>query len=421
MDRSMAPSDLEYAPQPTIVPPAIATHPPVAPPILTSPIDAGERTSGERLTPGIALCLSGGGFRAMLFHVGSLWRLNELGFLPRLNRISSVSGGSITAGALGLAWSRLGFHNGIATAFVGEFAEPVIRLAGHTIDIPTVLKGKLGPGSVAEKVAAAYDDHLFKGATLQDLPDEKAGVAPRFIFNASNVQSGVLFRFSKPYIADYRVGMIRNPRVRVSVAVAASSAFPPVLSPLTLNFEHHQWAPASGDDLQRPPFTTRPVLTDGGVYDNLGLETAWKRYRTVLVSDAGGRMAAEEKPKTDPLRHTRRVLDLIDSQVRSLRKRQILAGYQLPRDDGDAWRDGSYWGIRTNIAEYGLSDALDCPFEKTVALAGEPTRLAEIPRARRERLVNWGYAVCDAALRRWVIDGPASPPPAFPYPKSGIG
>ena len=54
---------------------------------------------------GIALCLSVGGYRAMLFHLGALWRLNELGHLSRLARISSVSGGSITAGALAKNWS----------------------------------------------------------------------------------------------------------------------------------------------------------------------------------------------------------------------------------------------------------------------------------------------------------------------------
>jgi NTE family protein len=51
--------------------------------------------------PGIALCLSGGGFRAMLFHLGTLWRLNEFGYLPKLKLISSVSGGSITRCAPG--------------------------------------------------------------------------------------------------------------------------------------------------------------------------------------------------------------------------------------------------------------------------------------------------------------------------------
>jgi NTE family protein len=44
----------------------------------------------EDVQPGIGLALSGGGFRATLFHCGALWCLNELGYLPKLNRISSV-------------------------------------------------------------------------------------------------------------------------------------------------------------------------------------------------------------------------------------------------------------------------------------------------------------------------------------------
>src|SRR6267378_8596965 len=66
-------------------------------------------------SPGMALCLSGGGYRAMVFHLGTLWRLNELGLLKGLAKVSSVSGGSITAGMLGLMWERLEF-NGANTA-----------------------------------------------------------------------------------------------------------------------------------------------------------------------------------------------------------------------------------------------------------------------------------------------------------------
>src|SRR5690349_24700851 len=55
---------------------------------------------------GIGLCLSGGGYRAMLFHVGALWRLNELGYLTRLTRVSIVSGGSIAAAVLGQTLSK---------------------------------------------------------------------------------------------------------------------------------------------------------------------------------------------------------------------------------------------------------------------------------------------------------------------------
>src|SRR5260370_305678 len=55
----------------------------------------------EGLQDLVGLAMSGGGFRATLFHLGALWRLNELGYLTKLDRISSVSGGSITTGVLG--------------------------------------------------------------------------------------------------------------------------------------------------------------------------------------------------------------------------------------------------------------------------------------------------------------------------------
>lgn len=51
---------------------------------------------GRYTEQGIGLCLSGGGYRAMIFHLGALIRLNESGYLFQLKRISSVSGGSIT-------------------------------------------------------------------------------------------------------------------------------------------------------------------------------------------------------------------------------------------------------------------------------------------------------------------------------------
>ena len=63
-----------------------------------SPVHDTPEDKGRAPEEGLALCLSGGGYRAMVFHVGVLWRLNEVGLLPKLNRISTVSGGSITAG-----------------------------------------------------------------------------------------------------------------------------------------------------------------------------------------------------------------------------------------------------------------------------------------------------------------------------------
>jgi NTE family protein len=364
---------------------------------------------------GIALCLSGGGYRAMLFHLGALWRLNELGYLPRLDRVSSVSGGSITAGVLGLAWPRLNFDTGgVGQAFGQEVVAPVRNLAGETIDIGAVLRGLLGPGSANDQVVRAYKKHLYGERTLQDLPDR-----PRFVINATNIQSGVLWRFSKPYMRDYRVGEIKNPTLELAVAVAASSAFPPILSPAVLDFEEDAYTPGSGLDLQRPPFTTEVFLADGGVYDNLGLETAWKRYTTILVSDGGNQLAPQEEAARDWPRHGLRVVELLDSQVRSLRKRQVVASYKLPPDQADH-RDGAYWGIRSHIVDFALPDALPCPADQTTALAETPTRLSRLSTVQQERLINWGYAVCDAGMRKHV-EPPLPPPAGFPYPDAKVG
>jgi len=381
---------------------------------VTVPQDANSPvgTDGaERLETGVALCLSGGGYRAMLFHVGALWRLNELGFLPKLDRVSSVSGGSITAVTLGRHWDRLQLDGaGVAQAFTAEVVAPLRQLASTTIDRSSVIAGILQPRrTVAEKVAEAYRKHLFGNDTLQQLPDR-----PRFVINATNVQTGSLWRFSKPYMADYRVGMFPSPQVELAVAVGASSAFPPVLSPVRLTIDANGYAQDGRGELCRAPYSTNPVLTDGGVYDNLGLETAWKRYETILVSDGGGQMQPEGDVHADWPRHALRVNALIDNQVRSLRKRQTIDAFK------DGTRTGTYWGIRTNVADYGLAGALACPYEQTQALAATKTRLESMPDPLQERLINWGYAVCDAAMRRHV-DTSSPAPAGFPYPGRGVG
>jgi NTE family protein len=359
--------------------------------------------AGRPPDEGVALCLSGGGYRAMLFHTGTLWRLYEAGRLKSIRRISSVSGGSITAGVLALAWKNLSFEPArTRDDFVRLVVEPVRSLAGETIDADAIFWGVALPGRVSDQVATAYDRHLYRGATLQSLPDDV-----RFVINATNVQSGALWRFMKPYMRDYRVGEYVKPEIPLAEAVAASSAFPPVLSPFELRLDPGAFTPNSGHDLQRVPFTSRVLLTDGGVYDNLGLETAWKRHKTILVSDGGGKLAPEEEPKSDWARHAYRILGLIDNQVRSLRKRQVIDSFK------SGVRSGAYWGIRTNIADYQLDRTLPCPFARTLALAEIPTRLKRLPDRDQERLINWGYAVCDAALRKHV--DAAIPMGDFPY------
>ena len=376
----------------------------------TSPVRAIPGDENAPPPSGIALCLSGGGYRAMVFHLGALWRLNELGYLPQFARISSVSGGSITAGVLGLKWSRLQFDGttGVSPVFEREVVEPVRAMASVTLDVWDGLKGLFLPGTIADYVAASYRKHLFGAATLQDLP-----AAPFFVINATNVQTGSLWRFTKKYMADWQVGVVNNPTVDLAVAVGASSAFPPVLSPVRLTLDPKQFVPDSGSGLQQPPYTTDVVLTDGGVYDNMGLETAWKNCATILVSDGGAHMTPDPAPHTDWARQALRVSDMTDNQVRDLRQRQLIGSFT----SGE--RTGTYWATRSNMANYPAPNALACPFDATQRLAAIPTRLAAMEDITQQRLVNWGYAICDAAMRAHVAFG-ATPPSGFPYPAAGV-
>jgi NTE family protein len=67
-----------------------------------------------------------------------------------------------------------------------------------------------------------------------------------------------------------------------------------------------------------------------------------------------------------------------------------------------------------------LPDALPSPADKTLTLAETPTRLKRLDGALQERLINWGYAVCDAAMRRHVLPH-AAVPSGFPYSGAGLG
>jgi NTE family protein len=365
-------------------------------------------TDATHIEAGIALCLSGGGYRAMIFHLGALIRLNEIGLLAKLNRVTSVSGGSITAAQLGLKWRSLTFQNGVAQNLKEQVIDPIQNLGEHTIDAGSIIGGILTPGvSISDNIVRAYRKFLYGNATLQDLPSDIEG--PRFVINATNVQSGALWRFSRPYMADYQIGRILNPQTSIAIAVAASSAFPPVLSPLVMKLNPADFVRDSSP-LQKIPFTTEVFLTDGGVYDNLGLETAWKRYRSILVSDGGGKMPPEPKPKRDWAHHAYRINDIIDNQVRSLRKRQLIESFKTGTD-----HDGTYWGIRSHAKDYSPTIPLNCPEHNVSELASTPTRLKRLELAYQDRLINWGYAICAAATGNH-FPGPIASQAQFPYP-----
>ena len=361
----------------------------------------------EGISDQIGLALSGGGFRATLFHVGALRRLVELGILARVGRISSISGGSITSGRLAQTWDRFVPDPSVANyeALVGA---PLRAFCRRTIDAGAAIEGLLSPWtSAGEQIEKDYARHVVD-KRLDQLPD-----SPVFVINATNLQTGRSFRFMKKYMGDYRIGLVDRPALPVARAVAASSAFPPILSPVVIR-DPGAFRFVEGADLNgNPAFTRKLFLTDGGVYDNLGLETVWNRCSTVLVSDAGAPFAMAETVKTDFVQQTMRALDIATDQSRALRKRALIDDFRRGE------RAGTYWGIDTDIRAYQQPDALACDLDRARLLAGIRTRLNAFSDQEQGELINWGYALTDAAIRRHApqLVPAGAPAPQWPEPE----
>jgi NTE family protein len=351
--------------------------------------------------PALAICLSGGGYRAMLYHLGSLRRINEFGLLKGTTRFSSVSGGSIAAGVLGTRWSSLNWDvGGVATNF-HIVEEPIYELASHTIDVLSGLTGLVPFRSASRALSRRYVRLLFGQATLNDLP-----TIPRFTFNTTNFVTGTLVRWSREYAADYRLGSIFDPDISIADVVAASSAFPPFLSPMKLRVPGTLVNHGTREPIPNAP--RRLTLTDGGVYDNLGLQ-AVESFHTVLVSDGGAPFDYDSRLRANWLSQSMRTAHLIDNQVRALRRRHLVREFECGE------RLGALWTIGTPFDRYPARGTMHASNSAVQKLASIPTRLASMGVSQRRRVVNWGYLSADAAIRSYV-EPSLSIPTGLPFP-----
>lgn len=387
----------------------------------------GENPESERYPLG--LCLSGGGYRAMLFHAGALARLNDEGILEKIDMISSVSGGSIAAGLLAFVWPRLRFEGGVATNFKEEYLAKILKFSQVFADAPSIVKSWVNPFSTAaDEAAKLFEKDLLEGKrpTLKSLPQR-----PWFVFCSSNLSTGSLFRMSSHYIADYRIGISTKADLPLATAIAASAAFPPVLSPLRLDLSVFEWNKTKLDpSVGNPVPAGRAVLSDGGVYDNLGIEPTLKRCDRVLVSDAGAPWHYSNKSFWNYLGQLRRVVDTVQNQVGSLRVRGLIAIFNATKKAEELGLDpavraalnartrGVYWSISGKAKDLSTHASLQFTPSSIVA-ADIGTYLHFLGAAETEHLVNWGYHVCDARMRRFYPD-PVSNAAAYPVARGTV-
>ena len=346
----------------------------------------------------VALCLSGGGFRASIFHLGALTRLNELGVLTQVDVISSVSGGSIIAGHLAallrngnISWGNPGdviknWDDEVVASFV-----PFVR---SDIRSKPFLLGLLPGISNSQQLARIYDK-FFQGAHSGPLKLSEIPTSPQFIFCATNLFHGKNWEMthvkgtgsaSKTVVGDYKTRGLNSTDWTLGDSVASSSCFPPIFSPLKPRLSDKV-----SEDVRK---YTR--LSDGGLYDNLGLEPVWKTEPRVLVSDGGAPLNSEHKTGVKRLlRYNSVVLE----QVGSLRKRWFVE--KLVNES----LDGTYWGIKTFIKDYELSGK---PFgfdkEITMKLARVRTDLDPFSPDEITILMKHGYEVADAAVNKHQAD-----------------
>ncbi|HEX8128121.1 MAG TPA: patatin-like phospholipase family protein [Pyrinomonadaceae bacterium] len=356
------------------------------------------------------LCLSGGGYRATLFHLGSLRRLNEIGLLSKIDTFSSVSGGSITNGLLALVWPRLTPDaNGVFTNFDNEVLRPLRRLCGTDIRTAPLVWQRLDPrkwwrlslggDSAANLLGDAYADHLVGQTTLQHLTNVAEAGGPDFIFCATNYQTGVNFVFTPRVIGDWTIGYTEGRSIRLADAIACSSAFPIGFPLFTLRpgvppaqFKRG----ALRHDPDYPRYVRRILLTDGGVYDNLGLEPVWKNHATVFCSDGGAPFLPRPRPRALLPFRLMRANDIINNQARAVRKRWLIASYEK------CVYNGCYWGVGTDIDDYEVG-VEGYRGEELARVAGIRTDLNRFSDDEQHMLITHGHALAHAAIERHFV------------------
>lgn len=266
-------------------------------------LTGGEGSSQSRDANRLFVCLafSGGGTRAAALAYGAMIALHQTRIdwphpnstlLDEVDCISSVSGGSFTAAYYGL------YHDDLFTQFEKRFLYRNVqgRLA-FQVALPWNWARLASPYfSRIDLAAETYDDLVFNHARYNDLV-EKAR-RPFIILNATNVATGTRFPFTQSQFD--LIGSDLGP-VSVARGVAASSAFPFLLSPLTLaNHQHLKGFPDLTEyrtglrdyDLNRSRYFWSQVqldyvdhphryvhLLDGGLADNVGLRSIVNAYQ----------------------------------------------------------------------------------------------------------------------------------------------
>ncbi len=337
----------------------------------------GETAASSFLLGKVGLALSGGGFRASLYHIGLLARLAELDMLRHVEVMSCVSGGSII-GAYYYLELRNVLQNSPDSAIDRKvYIEIVDRvqkrfLAGIQKNIR--LRMLLGfrsnwkvltsrRSSMTDRLADIYERELYSmvedraKSTVRYLADLKVAPSgdpdfnpkydnwqrrnkvPILILNATTLNTCHNWQFTVSFMGEPPARGIDNeidgnnrlrrmyhdqaPRqyrekVRLGEAVAASACVPGLFDPLVFDDLYG----TTFDPTRKDSYVTR--LVDGGVYDNQGVFSLLEQdCNVLLVSDASGQTGVDLGPEGSRLAVTKRANNILMARVREAQYQQL--------------------------------------------------------------------------------------------------
>jgi NTE family protein len=351
--------------------------------------------------PAFALAFSGGGFRAALAALGVLRFVADAGLLARVRYVSSVSGGSVAHGLFARAYPELergGFTGDGLDELVLRRAIARISGASLTRELIANFWKVIGRKTRTNLLADTLDDWFYEGQKLSTLSP-----SCRFIFNASNLTTGVRFGFERDVLGDWVLGRLTtaDTGLRLADAVAASAAFPGAFAPVVL---HELAFPCANGRVAR--------LLDGGAYDNMGLEPLDDlRDVCLVVLNAGGTFHARFDRGVPLVRDLMRVNGLLYRQSTALRRRWMVERFrqweQAPPDQpkSKSARLGVLFNLATTLEpsdEWG--NGRPQHEDWIVPLAELKTTFNRFSYEDCERLIYRGWWLAGATLSRFHRD-----------------
>ncbi len=357
----------------------------------------------------IGLALSGGGFRATLFHLGVIRYLRDAGRLKDVNHICSVSRGSVLAAHLVLNWesysgSQEQFEDAEKEVLVctkrdirGRILRRLMFLPATWL-IPRRLRSRLNiPASRIEMFRSELDRQLFHGAHMHDLPNR-----PRLEVLATNMANGRLCAFTKNGVSVDKNGderLLESVNVPVSLAVSASASFPGMFPPALIDYD------MIGVTKNEFPDGGRLILTDGGVFDNLAVRqlaqfakhaekagSARDKLDLMIVSDAGGEFNEKWFRRWTGLWGTAlRAADILMNRIHHLeQERMIRESHTAP--------DSEFLtiSISETLESTDQKNALEPAVQHHVNLVR--TDLDRFSNEEREAVISHGYAISHKRL-----------------------